>query len=142
MIKLEVAFQAVFGYEKNKQVGKKLGFSPFTRSCLEDTKVKHELIIRADGTIDETADPNTFVMLALEEENKAAVATLNLFCLDGSMCERKAPRLKENNIPVTVAGSCERLNLLVHAHTAGQRFLLTKGEAVNSDDTFIGLHNL
>ena len=81
-------------------------------------------------------------MLELEEENKAAVATLNSFGFDGSVCERKAPRKKENNIPVTVAGSCERLNLLVHAHTAGQRFLLTKGEAVNSDDTFIGLHNL
>ena len=38
-----------------------------------------------DGTIDETADPNTFVMLALEEENKAAVATLNSFGLDGSV---------------------------------------------------------
>ena len=84
-VQLEDAFQAAFGYEKNKQVWKKLGFSPFTRSCLEDTKVKHELIIRADGTIDETADPNTFVMLALEEENKAAVATLNSFGLDGSV---------------------------------------------------------
>ena len=72
--------------------------------CLEDTKVKHKLVIRADGTIDKTADPNTFVMLALEEENKAAVTTLNSFGLDGSVCERKAPRLKENNIPVTVAG--------------------------------------
>ena len=138
-IELEDAFQAAFGYEKNKQVWKKLGFSPFTRSCLEDTKVKHELIIRADGTIDETADPNTFEMLALEEENKAAVATLNSFGLDGSVCERKTPRLKENNIPVTVAGSRERQNLIVGAHTAGRRFLLTKGEAVNSDDTFIGL---
>ena len=78
-------------------------------------------------------------MLALEEENKAAVATLNSFGLDGSVCERKAPRLKENNIPVTVAGNCERQNLIVGAHTAGRRFLLTKGEAVNSDDTFIGL---
>ena len=78
-------------------------------------------------------------MLELEEENKAAVATLNSFGFDGSVCERKAPRKKENNIPVTVAGSRERQNLIVHAHTAGRRFLLTKGEAVNSDDTFIGL---
>ena len=75
-------------------------FSSFTRLCLEDTKVKHKLIFRADGTIDKTADPNTFVMLAPEEENKAAVTTLNSFGLDGSVCERKAPRLKENKSPL------------------------------------------
>ena len=79
-----------------------------------------------DGTIDKTADPNTFVMLAPEEENKAAVTTLNSFGLDGSVCERKAPRLKENNIPVTVAGSRERQNLLVNAHTAGLLLLIDK----------------
>ena len=92
------------------------------------------------GTVDETADPNTFVMLALEEENKAAVATLNLFGLDGSVCGRKAPRLKKINIPITIAGShAWKTNLIViSAHTAGQQFLLTKEGAVNSDDTFIG----
>ena len=36
-------------------------------------------------------------MLVLDEENKAVVATLNSFGLDGNVCERKAPRKKETN---------------------------------------------
>ena len=66
---------------RNKKVWKKLEFFPFARLCLEDTKVKHKFVIWADdGTIHETADLNTFVvMLALEEETTRLLLSHSIY---------------------------------------------------------------
>lgn len=57
--------------------------------------VKHKVVILPDG-INKTADPNTFIMMELEKENKTAATALNLFDFDGRVCLRKAPRKKVN----------------------------------------------
>ena len=44
--------------------------------------VKHKVVILPDG-IDKTADPNIFIMMELEKENKTAATSLNLFDFDG-----------------------------------------------------------
>ena len=75
---LESAFDEAFSFERNQEVWKwkKLGFCPFTRACLLDAKVKHEVVLLADGTIDIEADPQSTILIEFEKENKEAVAEL------------------------------------------------------------------
>ena len=40
-VNFESAFELAFGVDKNRDVWSTLGFYPFTRKCLLDTKVKH-----------------------------------------------------------------------------------------------------
>ena len=74
---LEGAFDEAFLFDRNQQVWKKLGFYPFTRACLLDAKVKHKVVVRADGSIDLEADPLAHVLMRYENGNKEAVAKIN-----------------------------------------------------------------
>ena len=41
---LPSAFDDAFLFDRNQEVWRKLGFYPFTRACLLDAKVKHEVV--------------------------------------------------------------------------------------------------
>ena len=58
---LESAFDEAFSFDQNQEVWKKLGFYPFTQACLLDSKVKHEVVLLPDGTIDLDADPQSTI---------------------------------------------------------------------------------
>eukprot|EP00536_Pseudo-nitzschia_multiseries_P015449 jgi/Psemu1/42579/gm1.42579_g len=68
----------VFGYKEtvNRACWAKIGIAPFTRKCLGDRNVAHELMTLADGTIDVDVDPKTVASLELERRNQIAVQTL------------------------------------------------------------------
>ena len=115
------AFELSFGYDCNWEVWRKLGFFPFTRKCLQDSKVKHEVVVLDDGTIDIDADPTTVVLMEFEKENKQAVCVLNNNGFDGSQLAICPPKISaEKKIAVTVPGSIERQELLLKANTAGK----------------------
>ena len=90
---LESAFDEAFSFDRNQEVWKKLGFYPFTRACLLDAKVKHEVVVLADGTIDLEADPLAHVLMRYENENKEAVAKINELGAAGHYLLKQAPKL-------------------------------------------------
>jgi hypothetical protein len=90
---LESAFDEAFLFDRNQEVWKKLGFYPFARACLLDAKVKHEVVLLADSTIDLDADPQSTILIEFEKENKEAVAKINQLGGDGKHISIEAPKL-------------------------------------------------
>ena len=139
-IGLQNAFEEAFGFETNKRVWKDIGIIPFNRKCLQDDKVKHELVVLADGTIDLDADPLTETLLSIERSNKNAVDFLNKLGFDGEQFRKCAPSvaIAKLNTAVTVPQTRERQNVLLKATSAGDRFRATGGGHIGLDDWFIG----
>ena len=50
-------------YQARLMMHFELGFNPFTRACLLDAKVKHHLVVLADGSIDKDTDPQLHILL-------------------------------------------------------------------------------
>ena len=139
LCRLEGAFDEAFSFDRNQQVWRKLGFYPFTRACLLDAKVKHEVVVRADGTIDLEADPLAHVLMKYENENKEAVAKINQLGAAGNYLLKQAPKLtaQRKKIAVTVPNTRERQDALGRASTAGGQFFANAGAVINSNDFFI-----
>ena len=136
---LQSAFDEAFSFDRNQEVWRKLGFYPFTRACLLDSKVKHEVVLLADGTIDLDADPQSTILIEFEKENKEAVAKINQLGGDGKHLSIEAPKLSAHRkkIAVTVPNTRERQDAIGRASTAGSLFYANAGEVINSDDFFI-----
>ena len=66
---LRNTFKETFGVSNNIAVWKDIGIDPFNRNCLKDNKVKHEIVILEDGTIDVDADPLTENLMKTKREN-------------------------------------------------------------------------
>ena len=75
-IDLQDAFELSFGYDQNTKIWAEIGLNPFNRNCLNDNKVKHEIVTR-DGVIDVDADPLAKKLLDIEVLNHQAVLLLN-----------------------------------------------------------------
>ena len=90
---LPSAFDEAFLFDWNQEVWRKLGFYPFTRVCLLGAKVKHEVVVCADGSIDIEADPQLHILMEFEKENKEAVAKINQLGGDGKHISIEAPKL-------------------------------------------------
>ena len=133
------AFEAAFGFERNRNIWATIGIFPFDRNCLRDNKVKHEVLTLEDGTIDVDTDPLATKLLSIEEFNKIETSLLDLHRLNGSAFKKTAPRLDltRSKTAVTIAQSRERQDLLMNASSAGKQFHATRGEFLNSDDYFI-----
>ena len=136
---LKNAFEMAFGVDENIKIWATIGINPFNRKCLTDTKVKHEVVMEEDGTINVDADPLTNKLLEIEDLNKNATELLMAHGLNGKVLRRSAPRnlISASKTKVTAPQSRERQDLLMHATTAGSRFHATGGEFLNSDDFFI-----
>ena len=139
LCRLESAFDEAFSFERNQEVWKKLGFYQFTRACLLDAKVKHEVVVLADGTIDLEADPLALVLMRYENENKEAVAKIIQLGGTGNYLLKEVPKLiaQRKKIAVTVPNTRERQDALGKASTAGAQFYANAGGVVNSNDFFI-----
>ena len=138
-IGLENAFERAFSYEKNINIWAEIGVNPFTRKCLQNDKVKHEIVMQEDGTIDVDADHLSVKLLEIEGMNKTSTALLDLHGLDGILFKICAPRLDKakTNVGVTVPQSRARQDLLAKAATVCSRFYANGGEMINPDDYFI-----
>ena len=137
---LEGAFDEAFSFDRNQEVWKKLGFYPFTRAYLLDAKVKHAVVLRADGSIDIEANPQSTILIEIEKENKEAVAKINQLGGDGKHLSIEAPKLSAHRkkIAVTVPNTCERQDAIGRvSSSAGAQFYANAGGVINSDDFFI-----
>ena len=81
-IGLQNAFEEAFGFEVNEKIWEDIGIRPFNRKCLEDDKVKHEIVMLADGTLDVDADSLTEKLIAIDDMKKEAVDVLDKFEFD------------------------------------------------------------
>ena len=54
-----------------------MGFNPFTQACLLDAKVKHQVVVPADSTIDIEVDSKLHILMKHETKNKDMVAKIN-----------------------------------------------------------------
>ena len=66
---LRNTFEETFGVSKNIVVWNKIGINPFNWNCLKDNKVKHEIVILEDVTIDVDSDKLTENILNIKREN-------------------------------------------------------------------------
>ena len=130
-------FETAFGKKKNQAVWKEIGIYPFNRNCILNNKVMHHVIYLSDGLIDVDADPATMELLAVEKENKNSVSFLDSTGCNGSVFSCAAPKVKSNQIAVTIRGSRAHQNLLASETSAGPRFIATGGAQLNSSDTMI-----
>ena len=137
---LNSAFDIAFSFERNQEVWKKLGFYLFTRACLLDAKVKHEVVVLADGTIDLEADPLALVLnCGMRMKIKKRWQKLFSWVVPVIIQLKEAPKLtaQRKKIAVTVPNTCERQDALGKASTAGAQFYLNAGGVVNSNNFFI-----
>lgn len=141
---LENAFEKSFGFQRNVNIWAEIGVNPFNRKCLEDAKVKQEVLELPDGTIDVDADPLTSKLLSIERLNRDAVSFLVANGYGGEEFEKCAPlqHRSQKNIAVTAPLSRERQDVLSKASTASARFVATGGEPLNLDDWFIATERM
>eukprot|EP00536_Pseudo-nitzschia_multiseries_P010580 jgi/Psemu1/26402/gm1.26402_g len=84
----------VFGYKEslNRACWAKIGIALFTRKCLGDRNVAHELMTLANGMINVDTDPKTVALLELQRRNRIAVQTLVDHGFNGGVYAKNAPR--------------------------------------------------
>ena len=118
---------------------RKLGFYPFTRACLLDAKVKHEVVVLADSTVDLEAGPLLHILMKYEQENNDTVAKINQYCGAGNYLLKETPKLlaQEKKFAVTVPMSRARQGMLGKASTTGALSYANTGGVVNLNDFFI-----
>ena len=125
------AFEAAFSKKKCLEAWKKVGAAPLTRACLCGTKVRHEV------GADEDDDPLTGQIRRLQEQNDLCVAALNSFGCRGSyLAATLIEKYISTRAKLTLSQSVERVKALAVAKTHGERFVLTGGSHLNSDDAF------
>ena len=65
-------------YQARLMMHFELGFNPFTQAwCLLDAKVKHQVVVPADSTIDIEVDSKLHILMKHETKNKDMVAKIN-----------------------------------------------------------------
>ena len=134
---LRNTFEETFGVSNNIAVWKEIGINTFNRNCLKDNKVKHEILILEDGTIDVDAHPLTEKLLKINRENIDCIEFLNEVGFDGSQFFHHLPVLdltKEGNrISVTAPLSPARQDSLSKANTAGKIHAVAAGDPLNNN---------
>jgi len=111
------SFECAFRFDCNVKVWAKIGVKLLDRNCLQDDKVRHEVVTLPDGTIDVDIDPLSTKLVSIEDLNKKATDLLSMHGLNGSLFRKKSPRLDQlkMNTAVTVPLSRERQDLLMNA---------------------------
>ena len=86
-------FEETFGVSNNIDVWKEIGINTFNQDFLKDNKVKHDIVILEDGTINVDADPLTEKLLKIKIENTECIKFLNEGGFDGSQLFHHLPVL-------------------------------------------------
>ena len=109
-----------------------------TQACLLDSKVRHEVVVDANGVVDLESDPVATQFLELEQENWLCCDLLSSIGCNVSIFKAKAPRLKKKQpLPTTEALSKECQVQLASASSPRNHFKLGRG-SLSSKDYFIG----
>ena len=141
---LKNVFESSFSVHNNKQSWRKVGAVPLTRACLDDAKVRHEVTIKADGTVinqEEGGDPLASLYDELERSNRTFVGFLvewgyeRADLLSASVARKDMDRVQER---ITAPHSQERIDALSAVNTAGGFFRVTGGSHLTADEVFIG----
>ena len=123
------SFEVDFSKEKNFQSWRKVGYSPLTRACLEDTQVRHE--VGAGEDEDQMAND----IRKFQSKNYLCVYHLKSLRYKGDNLQAK---LKEKNnsekSKLTLQYSMESIKALYKCTTHGDKFLLTGGMHLSSND--------
>jgi hypothetical protein len=131
-LQLENAFALPFSNEKNLAVWRKVGAVPLTRKkCLDDPKVRHEIVTDENGVIDVDADPQTIALLDVEALNTSACDILSTCGCNGEVFRTTAPTIDpcRKAIAVTEQYSRERQDAIMNITKAGPHFHATGGAA-------------
>ena len=129
-IPLEKAFEKAFAVERSKGYWEKIGISPFTRRCLQDSNVAHDLILRNNGSIDLDADPMSVKLVLFEKMNGEAIRVLNDGGFNGEVFRKYAPRKQAGITPLTVANTRARQDAIAGVRYSSQHFVVTKGDTI------------
>jgi hypothetical protein len=77
--------------EKTIAVFAKIGVVPFTRECINDKRVRHEICL-VDGEAVDALDPMTSYYVGLQADNQDIVAQLNSLGYKGDLLKAELPR--------------------------------------------------
>ena len=92
-IDLQDAFELSFGYDQNTKIWAEIGLNPFNWNCLNDNKVKHEIVTR-NVVIDVDADPLAKKLLDIEFMNHQDVLLLKVNGYNGDALLAHAPKVE------------------------------------------------
>ena len=135
-ITLQNAFELAFNEEQCLSAWRKCGAVPLTRSVLNSPDIRHEVLINANGTVNESMDPHGFKLMEIEQSNHQACDFLMTFGFDGSQFRMDAPKRSVKKYKLTEPHSKERIKAIQKASTAGKMFHATHGQHLNLDDFF------
>ena len=124
------AFGEAFAKEKCISSWEKVGAAPVTRSCLLMNNVRH------DGGLDDGEDPMAAVFQVIQAQNDFCVHALNGKGYNGYRLQAQIRKDTAIKPQLTVANSKEHIEALSTAATHGERFFITGGCHLNSDDVF------
>eukprot|EP00536_Pseudo-nitzschia_multiseries_P000250 jgi/Psemu1/546/gm1.546_g len=137
-LSLRSAFEEAFCPAASKACWRKIGISPFTRNCLGNRNVVHQLMMLSDGSIDLDADPATVQLLDLEFRNVNAIATLKEHGFAGEVFFKQAPRNYGKNSIATLPNTRARQDQIQEAkNTPGPKYAVLNGGAYNCTDQII-----
>jgi len=101
-VTLHNSLECAFGFDCNVKVWAGIGVKPFDQNCLQDDKVRHEVVTLPDGTINVDTDPLSTKLVNIEDLNKKATDLLSMHRLNGSVLWKKAPRLNQSKMNTAV----------------------------------------
>eukprot|EP00536_Pseudo-nitzschia_multiseries_P010796 jgi/Psemu1/204155/e_gw1.342.42.1 len=137
-LQLRSAFEEGFAPAVNRACWAKIGIAPFTRKCLGDRNVAHELMTLSNGMINVDADPKTVALLELERRNRIAVQTLVDHGFNGRVYTKNAPRISlKSTLPKTQPNTRAYQDELQQSTAAGPRYTVLRGRAYNCKDQHI-----
>jgi len=94
--------ECAFGFDCNVKVWAKIGVKPFDQNCLQDDKMRHEVVTLPDRMIDVDTDPLIIKLVNVEDLNKKSTDLLSMHRLNGSVFRKKAPRLDQSKMNTAV----------------------------------------
>jgi len=126
------ALAETFDVASNLTSWREVGAVPHTRTCLTNSKARH------DGT--DERDPNFDIYQDIQSQNDFSTAQLNLMGFRGDVLrvvfrKDKISKRKESMV-VTVVNTRERQEAIAAANTHGATFFVTGSEHMTSNDMF------
>eukprot|EP00536_Pseudo-nitzschia_multiseries_P003558 jgi/Psemu1/8094/gm1.8094_g len=137
-LQLRSSFEEGFAPAVNRVCWAKIGIAPFTRKCLGDRNVAHELMTLANGMINVDADPKIVALLELERRNRIAVQTLVDHGFNGGVYAKNAPCISlKSTLPKTQPNTRAYQDELQQSTAAGPRYMVVRDRAYNCKDQHI-----
>ena len=145
-ITLEPAFAMALDNKHIERAQRKVGYVPATRNALRNSRIRHEVVENANGSVDQDADPYGSMLLELEAQNHAACERLvaHGYSQANDLLKRYIRRITQGQsagriATITEKNTRERQELLAKATCAGDFFHVTNGGGpMNSTDALLG----